>query len=193
MPTPPTAPPEDAPPLHAGLEHDDRSPTRRRVWLALGTLFAVTTLGLWFYAFFVYDPGRKVDELADPTFPRAAEQVCARALAAIEELPAAETARDARERADVVDRANVILTGMVAELRPLVPQGQGQVSEGIELWIDDWEVHVGDRVAYAEALRADSDARFLETRKARRQISRAIDGFAQVNRMPSCATPTDVG
>jgi hypothetical protein len=190
VPTPPAAPPDAPLPGH----EVDGSPQRRSpVPLVLGGLFTVVTLGLWAYAFFIYDPGRKVDELADRTFPTAAEQVCAEALTRIEALPPAETARDAGERAAVVDQANDILTDMVGRLRQLVPQGQGAVTDGIELWVDDWEIHIGDRANYADALRVDDGARFLETRKARRQISRAVDGFAEVNRMPSCATPTDVG
>ncbi|MEZ5238114.1 MAG: hypothetical protein R2716_03935 [Microthrixaceae bacterium] len=53
-------------------------------------------------------------------------------------------------------------------------------------------MHLGDREDYAAALRADPEARFTETPKGSKQISRAIDSYAQVNRMPSCGTPGDV-
>ncbi|MEI2700204.1 MAG: hypothetical protein V9E94_18420 [Microthrixaceae bacterium] len=45
-----------------------------------------------------------------------------------------------------------------------------------------------------EELRIDDDARFLETVKGSdtKGISRAINSFAQVNRMESCMTPGDV-
>jgi hypothetical protein len=183
--------PSDTPP--PGPEAEGPRRRRSRIPLLLGALFAVVTIALWLYAFFIYDPGRKVDELADRTFPTEAEQVCAQSRARVEALPPAESARDAAERGAVVDQANVVLSDMVGRLRELVPPDQGQITDGINLWIEDWEIHIADRAAYADALREDPDARFLETRKARRQISRAIDGFAEVNRMPSCATPTDVG
>lgn len=183
----PTVP--DAP----GLEHDDRSPLRRRIALTAAAAFTIVTFVLWIYAFFIYDPGLKVDELADRTFPIAAQKVCAAAEARLETLPPANTAKDAVERADVIDSADAILTTMVADLKPLVPEGPDNVRTGLETWLSDWETHIGDRAAYADALRQDSDARFLETRKGRRQVSRAIDGFAEVNRMESCSTPGDVG
>jgi len=53
--------------------------------------------------------------------------------------------------------------------------------------------HVDDRAVYAKDLQSGQDARFLESTKGARQLSRAIDAFAQVNKMPSCETPEDVG
>jgi hypothetical protein len=158
-----------------------------------GTVFAVGVFSMWLYAFFIYDPGLKIDELADRTFPTAAEGICAVTAARLEALPPAYRAVDAAERADVVDQANVELRSMVQELRAVVPTAQGQVTTGISEWLDDWEVYIGDRQVYADGLRADDDTRFTETVKANRQISRAIDGFAEVNRMESCTTPGDVG
>ena len=60
-------------------------------------------------------------------------------------------------------------------------------------WLADWRTYLGDREAYADALRADPDARLLVSEKAGegRQITGWIDEFANANRMPSCVTPTD--
>jgi hypothetical protein len=188
----PTSAPELAPDP-SGLEHDDRSPLRRRIALSLAGLFAVATFGVWIYAFFFYDPGLMIDELADRTFPTRAEQVCAAARGRLEQLPPSETAADAEARAATVEQANAILTQMVGQLEPLVPQGQGLITKGVEEWISDWRTFIQDRTEYVNGLRKDPDTRFSESRKANRQISLAIDSFAQVNRMDSCATPGDVG
>jgi hypothetical protein len=148
---------------------------------------------MWFYLFFGYDPGLKVDELADRTFPNAAQEVCERAEAELARLPPATAARTPDERADTVDEANAILTSMVDELEPLVPAGDDRINNGIRQWLGDWRTHISDRDDYARALREDPGAPFLESTKGNRQVSRAIDGFAEVNRMDSCAVPSDVG
>ncbi len=188
----------DAPPARPatddGLDpgRPPRSARRTIGWVAAGT-FVVATFAMWLYAFFLFDPGLKVDELADRTFPTAAEPICAAAGARLDQLPPANTAKDALERADVVDQADEILRGMLDQLRSVAPTGDDRVSKGISMWIDDWETYLQDRVEYAAQLRQDPDTRFTETVKANRQISRAIDGFAEVNRMDSCVTPGDVG
>lgn len=150
-------------------------------------------MAMWFYVLLVYDPGRMTDELEDRTFPRAAEAVCARAERRLEQLPPATSARTPEERADTIDEANRILGGMVDELEPLAPDEPRNVAEGVRQWLEDWRAHIADRDQYASALRDDPGARFLETTKGDRQISRAIDGFAEVNRMRSCEVPPDVG
>lgn len=193
MPPSPAAPTGSPVPPALGDDEPPPRTTRQKVALAAGVAVGVATFALWLYAFFVYDPGRKVDELADRRFPTAAERVCARAESRLAQLPPATAARTPEDRADTVDRADAILTGMLDELEPLVPRGQGRVTRGVQQWIDDWRTHVQDRANYARALRTDPGARFMETTKGTRQISRAIDGFAQVNEMPSCEVPTDVG
>lgn len=166
---------------------------RQRMAFAAAGAFSVVVVGMWVYAFFVYDPGLKVDELADRTFPTAAEQVCAASRSQLDALPPANVSRTAPERADVVEAANERLREMVERLRPLVPADQGRISDGIGEWLDDWSTYIEDRQAYADGLRVDPQTRFTETVKANRQVSRAIDGFAEVNRMESCTTPGDVG
>jgi hypothetical protein len=189
-------PDSPAPPLvdrPAEPEPDDRPTGRRRFWLAMAATFTALTFGLYIYAFFFYDPGLLIDELPSRAFPDAAEKVCAQAQAKLEDLPISTSSRTAAERADVVDQANAILRDMVAQLEPLVPQGQGKITTGVQEWVTDWGHYVDDRQAYADGLRRDPDTRFVERRKANRQISLAIDSFAQVNRMDSCVTPGDVG
>ena len=126
----------DAPPARPatddGLDpgRPPRSARRTIGWVAAGT-FVVATFAMWLYAFFLFDPGLKVDELADRTFPTAAEPICAAAGARLDQLPPANTAKDALERADVVDQADEILRGMLDQLRSVAPTGDDRVSKGI--------------------------------------------------------------
>ncbi len=186
--TSPTTPPS------SGEFDEDEARPRSRVAVTATLLAVAVLLGSWVYVLFFYDPGLLIDELADRTFPDAAEEICAAAEAELDELQPADQARSAQERADVVAKSNDILTGMIAELRPLAPTAPEQVAAGVNEWLDDWETYIGDRRLYVEELRVDDEARFLETVKGSdtKGISRAINSFAQVNRMESCMTPGDV-
>ncbi len=168
------------------------NPPRRRIGLIAAGVFAVVVAATWIWMLFIYDPGRLIDELPDKAFPTEAEQICADAVAEISELPPAQTTDDPIERADVIDDANTILSRMLGQLAPLVPSEPPESNEAVSEWLDDWATHIGDRQAYADALRTDPDARFTETPKGTKQISRAIVGYAEVNDMPSCAPPGDV-
>jgi hypothetical protein len=164
----------------------------------LGRTVALVALGAlvagWIYVLFVYDPGLMIDELEDRTFPVAAERVCAAAKADLAELPPASQAASAAERADAVERSNARLVAMVDELAAIAPTDDTRPSAGIREWIGDWRTYIGNRADYVANLRVDDEARFLEDAKGapNKGITRAIDGFAQVNRMTSCETPDDL-
>ncbi len=182
------------PEVPAGPDHDPDEVPRRRV-AVIATLVAVAVLLTgWVYVLFVYDPGLMIDELADRTFPTQAEQVCAAAKSELDALPRAEVAQSADERADVVARSNVVLSQMLADLRPLTPTESPVGNEAVSEWLDDWETYLGNRESYVENLQVDDEARFLESTKGSdtRGITRAINAFAEVNRMDSCTTPADL-
>lgn len=173
-----------------GINHD--RPARRRVAFVAAALFAVVTMAMWMWMLFVYDPGLMIDELPDRTFPTEAEKICAATNEAISDLPPAETTDDPIERAGVIDTANTDLATMLVRLAPLAPTEPPESAEAVQEWLDDWATHLEDRQRYADSLRSDPTARFTETAKGSKQVSRAIDSFAEVNRMPSCGTPGDV-
>ena len=160
--------------------------------IAAALVFLVASTLMWIWMLFFYDPGLLIDELEDRTFPTAAEEICAAALEEIDELPPAEVTFDPLERAAVIDEANDILAVMLSQLAPLAPTEPPEAAEAVEEWLDDWSTYLGDRQEYADALRDDPEARFTESPKGPKQISRAIDSYAQVNRMTSCETPGDV-
>jgi hypothetical protein len=181
----------------AGLSGD--GPARRRGSIARGvvTLVVVALVAMWGYvAYLAFGPGRQppIDRLEDPAFAAAAEERCASALEDVGALPVASASRTAAQRADVVERANRIYGAMLADLddlQDLAPPGDQRRRTGE--WLADWRTHLGDREAFAAALRADPDARLLVSEKPGqgRQITGWIDEFAKANRMPSCVSPTD--
>jgi hypothetical protein len=162
------------------------------------TAIAVALVAMWGYVLFLaIGPGRQppIDRLDDPAFAEAGEARCAEAVAEVAELPEANTAGSAAERAEVVTVANAVFADMLDDMdgmADLAPAGD-QRRRATE-WLADWRTYLGDREAFAAALRADPDARLLVSEKPGegRQITGWIDEFAKANRMPSCVTPTDV-
>lgn len=172
---------------------DDTEPRSR--WTVVGRVsfiaLVISLTALWIYAFFG-DPGVP-GRLENPTFPAAAEPVCAAAHAQIRLLPLPNQTPDPGDRADVVDRASDELDAMLAQLQAMVPQNVPE-TEPETRWIEDWQVYVNDRRAYTEKLRVDPMTRFAVTQsdRDRRQVTSALDRFATINDMPSCVVPDDV-
>lgn len=167
-------------------------PSRRTIAIVVAAIAAVAIA--WIYVIFFYRPELMIDELADRTFPEAAEKICAVAQGRLEELPAASLAASAEERAAEVEVSNEILETMIRDLRAIVPADPPEVNDAVSEWLDDWSTYLEDRRIYVSSLREDPDTRFLETTKGgpSKGITRAISAFAQVNRMDSCAPPADL-
>jgi hypothetical protein len=157
----------------------------------------VALVSMWGYVLFLaFGPGRQppVDRLDDPAFARAAEERCAAAVDQVDELPVASASHTAEERAEVLDRADAVYRSMLDDLDDLVDLAPaGDQRRRAEEWLADWRVYLGDREAYADALRADPGARLLVSSKPGegRQITGWIDEFAKANRAPSCVSPVD--
>jgi hypothetical protein len=168
---------------------------RRRVGFILALVSAVVVLGMWAWVFGYHLGGSWRDDtpgrLANTTFSTLAEPVCAQAGSALAALPPAWSTDTPTARADAVDGSVVVLGEMVAELRTLPTGGQ---DAAVNEWLLDWETFIADRADYAGRLRLDPEARFYVTQsdRDRRQITLAIDRFAETNRMPSCVTPSDL-
>jgi hypothetical protein len=145
---------------------------------------------MWAYIFATQGSHQPAGWLEDRRFPEAAQPICAAARAEIDALPKAIEARSATERADVIDVANAALRRMQERLRQVIPQGGRE--RYIRQWVDDWTIYIDDRADYAARLRQDERAEFLVTKKYGAQLSKSIDNFAIVNKMPDCATPDDV-
>ena len=139
----------------------------------------------------VADHGDPPDFLSDRTFPEAAEPVCAAAMAEVESFGSATAVATIEERADLVDRQDAVFEVLIADLRRL-PMPGGEEGDWVREWLDDWQTHLEDRQRWAAELHAGEDPPFVETAKGNHQVSEAVDAFAEVNDMPSCATFNDV-
>ncbi len=137
------------------------------------------------------DPARPPGFLDDRAFPAAAEPICAEAVTAVEALGSAAAVDSIEERADLVDAQDDILRDLVVDLRAL-PRPTGEPGAWVAEWLDDWDVHIGDRERWAARLHEGSDPPFVETAKGNDQVSEAVDYFAETNEMPSCMTYNDV-
>ena len=173
---------------------DDTSVSRPRITplRILGGLVLLGSFGIWAYAFSgsaVRDAPNTLDE---PTFAARAEPICAPVLAAILELPRAETAATAAERTAVLNEATNLLEPMVERLSAEVT-GSDEDIEILAEWLGDWDAYLQARRDFADALRIDPTSRFLLPEKGPRAVSAAIDNLAIVNQMPSCGNPGDVG
>jgi len=182
--------------MDTAVDPSTERPRRRwRVGLVLAVVSAVVVLGMWAWVFGYHLGGTWRDDtpgrLANTTFPTLAEPVCARASSVLTSLPPAWSTETPEARADAVDSSVVVLDEMVADLRALPTGGQ---DAAVNEWLVDWETFIADRADYAGRLRLDPEARFYVTQsdRDRRQITLAIDRFAETNRMPSCVTPSDL-
>lgn len=166
------------------------------VWTLMGRVIVVVIiLGsalLWIYAL-TRSPGQPPGSLDDPSFGAAAEPICASAQARLAELPPAFDAPDPAIRAAVISSGTEILQTMVDDLRSIAPSRGTRDGDMVAEWLDDWQTYLGDRRAHAARLAEEGDIRFYVTEKDGRQITAPIDRFAQINHMPSCATPGDLG
>ncbi len=196
-PRPPVGPTANGGPPPSGSS-DDGPPERRWGPTRLFLLVVVVALvSMWGYVLYLaFGPGRQppIDRLDDPAFAVAAEDRCAEALDEVEELPVASESTTAAERAAVLTQADATFAVMLDDLDGMVDLAPaGDQRRRATEWLADWRTYLADREAYADALRADPDARLLVSEKAGegRQITGWIDEFANANRMPSCVTPTD--
>jgi hypothetical protein len=182
----------------------DAPPKRFSVARVLVVLAVLSMTLLWIWILSGAPKRRNPDYLADRAWVERAGERCDGALAAIEDLPKATSADTPQERVGTVDRANAVLDDLVADLRADEPGGSAEDRADdrrvVKLWLEDWDRFLEARVDYADRLRgydADSDAeipRFLLPENQKGDgIDRPIKSFADVNEIPQCAAPGDVG
>lgn len=165
----------------------------RALSMILGVMVFVFFLGGWLWVTFLYEP-HVIDKLEDTTFPSQAEEICAAARGDYDKLPLAQESPTPAHRSTVIVESNQIFNTMVDDLREIVPASPEHINEGLNEWLDDWETYIGDRQQLADSLLENDSARFMETPKSNtnKGITRAINGFAEVNEMESCETPGDL-
>jgi hypothetical protein len=168
---------------------------RRNIGLKIAAAVGVASGLLWLGAIIAGLAGyesKASDYLTDRTFPNAAEPICAATMKRVEAFPDAHLSPTPAARAKVINETTGLLSDMLVELRKVVPATAD--AKWIRLWISDWEVHLDDRSDFAKRLTEPEPekAEFFESPKGGGQVSKSVSQFAELNEMPSCATPGDV-
>ena len=189
-------PTDDTSPV--GIEESDpvvvanarRSYNRPTVWAGIA---AFVVFGLYWVAIFtgqfhLTNP----DKLHDATWGKRVQTICQPAATYINNLPNASTSKIAVERADLLDKGTTALVPMVRRLEAAEPPASAKEQAVVESWLKDWNVYLGDRTAFAAALRKNPSAQPLLTKTHGGWDTDAIDEMANANNAPDCATPQDM-
>ncbi|QXC60607.1 hypothetical protein KSP35_20145 [Aquihabitans sp. G128] len=154
----------------------------------------VGTVVFWLWIFSGAPKRANPDRLDDRAFVTRTHERCRDLLSELDRLPDARATSTPTARAEVLDRANGLVSTMVDELEADAPT-TGEDGQRLRGWFSDWRTYVGDREDYAEALREDPGARMTVSENVALSdgVDKTIEVFADVNDMPDCATPGDVG
>lgn len=185
------------------------SPVRILFRVVVGIVIAAS-FGVWLYAYSgaadkpppdeldstralldARDAGTEFEEF-DGVAPygQRATSICENAIGS---LPDARLADSGETRAMQLREANRILTDMIGDLREL-RVATLRDDELRNLWLDDWEVLVGDRARYADAVQDDPAAVFSVSAVADgERLERRLTRFARTNLMLACGAPSDLG
>ncbi len=171
-------------------EFDDRRLTPGRA-LVIGLLIA--SFFPWVWRFSPWAERTPFDQFDDPAYSAAAEELCASAMSAIDEVPSAAVATDTGERATQVRTVNGILEALVDDLEAAAT-GTERDLRMIDAWVDDWRIYLGNRADYAERIATDPDAQFYVSANADGdRVDKHLTYLANTNEMYSCVAPGDVG
>ena len=133
------------------------------------------------------------DLFDDSTTSIQAEEICALALANIEQLPLSSEATSPQDRGEVIAAATdsyQIMLEALAQLEPNTDRDQ-LIFEG---WLSDWNQIIADRITFTEGLAAGRDEPFTLTgRVGTERIDDRITRLATTNMMLSCRFPEDLG
>lgn len=160
----------------------------------VATVVAVLAMvGFWAWIFAGGPQKENPDRLDDRAFVARTEKRCRALRSDLKALPNAAVLTDAADRAELLDDANALVTGMVDEIEADAPE-RGEDAASVSGWITDWRLYLADRADYADRLRRDPEAQLLLSRsELGDSVDKTIEIFAQVNDMRDCATPGDVG
>lgn len=182
-----------SPPNVPDTDVERRTSMRWTISRVLVVVVILTMVGFWAWIFAGGPSRDNPDLLDDRAFVERTHARCQQLRADLRELPNAELLDTPTERADVLDDATAMVADMVANIATDAP-AEGADATSVRGWITDWRIYVDNRSTYAERLRSDPDARLLlDESELGDSVDRTIEVFADVNDMPDCATPGDVG
>lgn len=176
----------------AGRGPNPRWLPRNRTGGTIALVALAVMAGFWIWAFSPLAPSGHPDTLYNVVFTHNAEDICATTVAAVGRLPGAAEATGPEDRASQIRTSTVMFEDMVADLRTEADDVVGSDADLLEPWLADWDTYLGDRRAYAATLAGGSDPPFTVSSRDGDAVTSYIDIFAEVNAMPSCATPGDV-
>lgn len=157
-------------------------------------IFAVLMVLFWLWVFSGAPAKDNPDRLQDEAYVEDLEAKCQDLRKDLKTLPNAVEIEDAGERADVLDDANEMVGAFIEDVDASIPTDDADAKTSLEGWLVDWRTYLRNREEYADALRKDPEAQLLlDVSKLGDSVDKAIEIFAQVNGIPDCATPGDVG
>lgn len=175
-------------------EVDEPLAMRWTVGRVLAVVVALVVVGFWAWILTGGPSKENPDRLEDRAWVDAAITRCDTMLDRLDTIPSAAATESNTERAVHVREANDVIAEMVdaTEADPLATAADQEV---VDAWIVDWRVYIDDRAAYADAVAADPGATFqiTENEALGRGVDDTIRTFADVNDMPECRPPGDVG
>lgn len=171
----------------------DRLTARKKLFRVLVGVLIAASFAPWVYLYSGQADRDAPDLLEDRALATDAETICANALADIDDLPGALDAANGAERGEQVRVTTARYESMLDELDALPTRFERDemIYRG---WLSDWRVMTADRLAYADAITEDENARFLITDTGvDERLDRRLTRFANTNSMWSCIAPTDIG
>lgn len=170
---------------------------RRSLAFRAGRVAAVVAIlvmiGFWAWIFSGGPKKTNPDRVGDRAFVERTADRCDALKDRLDELPNAAQERDAGDRANVLDRANVEVDATLDAITADAPRN-GSDAKVVGAWLRDWRTYLADRESYADRLRQDPKAQFTVSESPLKDgVDKTIEVFADVNDMPQCATPGDVG
>lgn len=167
-----------------------------RSWTVGRLLTVVTVLalvGFWIWILSGAPKRANPDRVDDRALVATTQNRCKEAIQTIDELPAAADTHTAKARATVVDEATTVLDQLIDRIEADAPSA-GDDAVRFRGWIRDWRTYLGNRRDYTRRLQHNQRAAFLlNVNQAGDSVDRAITNFADINDIPGCDAPGDVG
>lgn len=160
----------------------------------LAIVAVVSMIIFWIWIFSGAAKKDNPDYLQDRTYVASLVEQCQGLRDQLDKLPNAADMTSQDERADVLDDANVLVGQFIDDVAASAPTSGG-AAKSMKGWLTDWRTYLGDREDYAKRLRTEDNAQLLLTKSTigADSVDKAIQIFTQVNDIPECDTPGDVG
>ena len=166
---------------------------------SLQVFLATICLGIavfWIWALFFPPTKQSVAKVDDVAWTIRANEICNQANLERDKLVDLRridtvSGNALAERADIIDKATVIVQKMLDDVTAQVPTGVKD-ADLMNTWKDMYQDWIDGRVEYTAILRTGVNAPFAESMLEGGPVSDYINDFAVANRMNSCSSPMDL-